>query len=77
MPAFAAAASSNAVIVVRVHLPRLRPVREAAGLPLRTLGTYSGVPFRRIHLIECGLHASLLDARALAAALRVSLEELQ
>ena len=55
----------------------LRAVREAQGLSLRRLATLATIDYRRIFLFENGLKPSPTERRLLAAALRVSMSELE
>ncbi len=55
----------------------VRRQREAAGLSLRQTGVLTGIPFRKLWLIEHGLRASTIELRLIAAALRVGVEDLQ
>jgi transcriptional regulator with XRE-family HTH domain len=54
----------------------IRAARRRERFSLRELAVIVGLDFRRINAIECGARPSQIEARLLAAALRVPLREL-
>lgn len=59
-----------------LHYHPLRLARRRERFTLRQLEAVAGVPFRRINAIEGGARPSQIEARLLAAALRISVREL-
>lgn len=64
-------------IATAVAVHPIRRARDHAGVSLRRLDDLTGIPFRKLWLLEHGLSASTIELRLIAAALRVSVNELQ
>ena len=61
---------------MELHDHPLRTARRRERFTLRELAVVVGLNFRRIHAIENGARPSQIEARLLAAALRIPLREL-
>jgi transcriptional regulator with XRE-family HTH domain len=59
-----------------LHPHPLRAARRFERFTLRQLGAVTGLNFRRINAIENGARPSQIEARLLAAALRISVRRL-